>query len=65
MGSIIRLPQVKTKTGLSRSSIYALIRANKFPKQVKLTERTSGWLETEIDQWIEQRASERDGGEVA
>jgi prophage regulatory protein len=60
MGAIIRLPQVIQKTGLSRSSIYASIAEGKFPAQIKLTKRSSGWLESEIDQWISDRVADRD-----
>jgi len=60
MGAIIRLPHVIQKTGLCRSAIYAQIRAGKFPKQIKLTQRSSGWLESEIDQWLADRIAERD-----
>jgi len=64
MGAIIRLPQVIQKTGLSRSSIYAAIAKEEFPAQIKLTKRSSGWLESEVDQWISDRVAERDS-EVA
>jgi len=60
MARIIRLSEVLEKTGLCRSAIYAQIRAGKFPKQIKLTERSSGWLESEVNQWIEARVSERE-----
>ncbi len=53
--SILRLPQVKARTGLSRSLIYLLIKEGKFPKQVNLGDRAVGWLESEIDSWIESR----------
>ena len=56
---IIRLPQTITKTGLSRSTIYALIQRGEFPKQVKLSIRSIGFIESEIDQWISDRASVR------
>ncbi len=64
MGAIIRLPQVIKKTGLCRSSIYAAIADGRFPAQIKLTKRSSGWLESEIDQWISDRVADRDA-EVA
>lgn len=54
---ILRLPQVKTRTGLSRASIYALIAQGRFPKQIKLSERAAGWLAHEVDAWIEQRVA--------
>ena len=52
---ILRLPQVMERTGLSRSMIYFLISIGEFPKQVKLTLRTVGWPESQIDGWIESR----------
>ena len=57
---IIRKPEVKSKTGLPNSTIYELISQDKFPKQIKLSARSSGWLESEIDEWIAARVSERD-----
>ncbi len=53
--TIIRLHQAIQKTGLSRSSIYALISAGKFPKQIKLSARSMGFLESEVDAWIDAR----------
>lgn len=50
--SIIRLPKVKAKTGLSRSTIYAKVRDGTFPKSVQLGARAVGWLELEVDGWI-------------
>lgn len=55
---ILRLPQVKTRTGLSRASIYALVSQGRFPKQIKLSERAAGWLAHEVDGWLEQRIAE-------
>lgn len=58
--SILRLPEIKKITGLSRSAIYDLISQGKFPKQIKLTSRSSGWIESEINQWLDDRIAERD-----
>lgn len=55
----LRLPEVKTRTGLSRSTIYALIGQSKFPRHIPLGMRCVGWLESEIDAWIETRAASR------
>ena len=52
---ILRLPQVKQITGLSRSTIYLLISKGTFPKQIKLSERAVGWLENDINKWIEKQ----------
>lgn len=51
---ILRLSSIKSITGLSRSTIYLRISENKFPKAINLGGgRAVGWLETEIDEWIE------------
>ena len=52
---IIRLRQAILKTGLSRSTIYTLIKLGDFPQQIKLSPRTMGFLESEIDEWIAGR----------
>ncbi len=49
---IIRLPQVRDLVGLGKTAIYDKIKANTFPKQVKLG-RASGWVETEVQAWID------------
>jgi prophage regulatory protein len=61
MTIFIKLPQVMAQTGLSRSHIYALAHEGKFPKPVKLSERSSAWVESEVQEWIESRIAERDG----
>jgi prophage regulatory protein len=45
----LRLPQVLERFPVSKSSWWLGIRKGKFPKPVKLSERTSAWLESEID----------------
>ena len=49
----------------SKVHLWRLERAGKFPKRVPLGKARHGWLETEIDEWIEARLSERDGPEAA
>ena len=53
--SFLRLPEVKSLTGLSKSSLYALIRANRFPGPVQLGPRTVAWVRSEIMQWAAER----------
>ncbi|MDH5378101.1 MAG: AlpA family transcriptional regulator [Gammaproteobacteria bacterium] len=50
--SILRLPTVKTRTGLSRSTIYLRISEGTFPKPISLDSRAVGWVESEIDDWL-------------
>jgi len=55
--NIIRLPRTIQKTELSRSTIYALEKAGNFPKKIKLSPRTMGFLEHEVDAWIADRVA--------
>ena len=52
---IVRLPEVKASTGLSRSSIYLRIANGDFPKSISLGGRAVGWLETDIQEWLSSR----------
>lgn len=52
---IIRRPEVEARTGLKRSQIYALAKQGCFPKPIKITSRSSGWVETEIEVWVQDR----------
>lgn len=49
---ILRLADVKDRTGLSRSTIYLNINNGGFPRPINLGGRCVGWLESEIDAWI-------------
>lgn len=53
--TILRLPAVKARTGLSRSTIYLRIAEGTFPKAVSLGARAVGWLEADIDYWLALR----------
>jgi prophage regulatory protein len=53
--NVIRSKQVQAKTGLARSTMYLKIQLGSFPKPIKLGVRASGWVESEIDQWIFQK----------
>jgi len=50
--TILRLPAVKARTGLSRSTIYQRVTERTFPPPVNLGARAVGWLETEVDSWL-------------
>ena len=54
---ILRFPEVVARTGLSRSTIYRLRRAGRFPQPVVLGARAVGWLESVIDEWIRGRTT--------
>ncbi len=52
---ILRRKQVQERTGLSRSTIYLRIAHGEFPKAVSLGARAVGWLESEVDEWLNSR----------
>lgn len=53
--AIMRLPEVKACTGLSRSTIYLRIAQGTFPRPVSLGGRAVGWLEAEVQDWLRSR----------
>jgi prophage regulatory protein len=57
----LRLSDVKERTGLSRSTIYLNISKNIFPRPISLGARCVGWLESEIDAWMQARIEQRSG----
>jgi prophage regulatory protein len=57
--NIIRLPQAIKKTGLSRSTIYSLISRGEFPQKIQLSTRSIGFLESEINDWVTSKVSQR------
>lgn len=57
--NIIRLKEVIKRTGLSRSTIYALMSKDQFPRQIQITERCIGWSEDIIHDWILQKLEQR------
>lgn len=55
----LRLEDVINKTGLKRSTIYNLINKNAFPKSIAITSTSVAWLESEINQWIQEKVNQR------
>lgn len=61
---VIKLKRVTALTSLSSATIYRLIKNGEFPKQLKLAERSSGWLLEEINDWLESKSILRNGGQL-
>ena len=67
---LIRLPEVLSRTGYGRTSIYRKMEDGSFPRSVKLgspledpnafDSRAVAWIEDDVDQWIESRIEEQD-----
>lgn len=55
MAAILRRNEVIRRVGYSSTRFDALMKEPDFPLAIKLSERTPGWLESEIDQWIASR----------
>jgi prophage regulatory protein len=49
---LVRLPEVKDRTGLWRTSIYRKMDAGEFPSAIKLSKNAVAWRETELERWI-------------
>jgi len=58
----MRLPEVISTCGLSRSTIYDLICREQFPSQISLGGKNVAWLASEIDDWMQARIAQRAGG---
>jgi prophage regulatory protein len=55
---LIRLPEVKNRTGLGRSTIYGEIAAERFPAPIKISPRCVAWIESEVADWINRKISD-------
>lgn len=58
---LIRLTLVLAKTGLSKTTTYRLIDKGEFPRPVSIGARAIAFVESEVDQWIESKISQRNG----
>ena len=52
---VLRMHEVLTRVGLSKSTLWRYIGEGNFPRPIKLGPRASGWIEQEIDDWISSR----------
>ena len=56
--SLLRLPAVKARVGLCRSTIYNRITEGTFPAPINLGARAVAWDSRAVDAWIESRIAE-------
>ena len=57
---LLRRPDVELLTGKTRAGIYEDMSAGKFPRPVKIGPRAVAWVESEIEEWLQQRIDDRD-----
>lgn len=62
---LLRLPAVRRKTGLGRSTIYRLMADKRFPPAIKLGPATSAWDAAAVDEWITEREAATRAGVAA
>jgi prophage regulatory protein len=58
----LRLPEVITRVGLSRSQVYRLMERGAFPKSIKLSSATAAWTASSINIWITERIQAHESG---
>jgi prophage regulatory protein len=54
--SILRLPEVEARCAVNRRTLYYWIERDMFPRPINLGPRTVGWLDRDIEAWINDRA---------
>jgi prophage regulatory protein len=52
---LLRIRDLERYTGLSRSTLYRLIRGSDFPAPVRLTRATAAWVVAEVDRWLDRQ----------
>ncbi|GKP88253.1 MULTISPECIES: helix-turn-helix transcriptional regulator [Klebsiella] len=59
--SLIRFSEVQKRTGYSKAWLYRLMSEQRFPTAIKIGSRSIAFIESEIDEWINQRIAESRG----
>ncbi len=65
---ILRKKTTLNMVGLSDATIWRMERDGRFPKRIRMgagPKGVCGWLESEINAWLAERAAEREGGSHA
>ena len=57
---VVRMRQLVTLVGLSRSTIYVLVSKGRFPVPIRLGDKAVGWRIHEIEQWVNARPNSID-----
>ena len=57
---LIPLPEVERRTLYSRTTIYKLMQSGAFPRAVKIGVKARGWVEEEVDNWVQAKVMARD-----
>jgi prophage regulatory protein len=57
----LRRPAVEAATGLSRSSIYAMMDSGDFPRPIRIGKRAVAWSQSAIEAWLAERPASTGG----
>lgn len=57
--TLIRIREVVSMTGISKSQVYRLAGMNAFPKPIRLTAQSVAWVKAEVEQWIQSKIAQR------
>lgn len=53
------MDEVLERTTLSRSMLYKLLRQDKFPHPTPMSNRSIGWFEVDIENWLQTKTATR------
>lgn len=56
--NLLRMSEIMRRTGYGKAWIYRLISQGKFPRPIKIGTRAIAFVESEVDDWINQRIEE-------
>ena len=51
----LRRADVEAATGLSRSSLYAMMAAGEFPRPIRIGKRAVAWSQSSVEEWLKTR----------
>ena len=57
---VLRLAEVREKTGLARSTIYKYVDIGIFPRPIYLGGSAVGWIDSEVHKWLQEKQVDRD-----
>lgn len=58
---LLRLPDVLTRVGWGRSTLYMKVKNGEFPPPIALGPRARAWISSEVDGWIQQKIKQARG----
>ncbi|KMQ76391.1 helix-turn-helix transcriptional regulator [Marinobacter subterrani] len=57
---VLRIEEVRAKTGLAKSTIYKYADRGIFPRPIPLGGRAVGWIDSEVHEWLQEKQVDRD-----